>query len=95
MFTERINGPTDIRKQEPKAEEKHSSELKNTQDSLKVAVGHEEMSELNLPKDGKHVVGQEALKPAAEQAASEEIEREELLNYDAKEDDLHHGKAGW
>ncbi|XP_065513808.1 Golgi membrane protein 1 isoform X2 [Caloenas nicobarica] len=93
---ERINGPTDIRKQEPKAEEeKLSSEVKNPQDSLKVAVGHKEMSEmeLNPSEDEKHVAGQDALQPAAEQAASEEIEREQLLNYDAKQDDSPPGKA--
>ncbi|KAM6187263.1 Golgi membrane protein 1 [Sarcoramphus papa] len=97
---ERMNGLADIRKQEPKAEEEQlSSQLKNPQDSLKAAAGHKEMlpqseKELNLPEDGKHVAGQDALQPAAEQAASEEIEREQLLNYDAKEDDSLPGKAG-
>ncbi|KFP50930.1 Golgi membrane protein 1, partial [Cathartes aura] len=95
---ERMNGLADIRKQEPKAEEEQlSSQLKNPQDSLKAAAGHKEMlpqseKELNLPEDGKHVAGQDALQPAAEQAASEEIEREQLLNYDAKEDDSLPGK---
>ncbi|KAK2532867.1 Golm1 [Columba guinea] len=92
---ERIKGPTDIRKQEPKAEEeKLSSDLKNPQDSLKVAEGRKEMSEmeLNQSEDGKQVVGQDALQLAAEQAASEEIEREQLLNYNAKQDDSPPGK---
>ncbi|XP_009574220.1 PREDICTED: Golgi membrane protein 1-like, partial [Fulmarus glacialis] len=95
----RINGLADIRKQEPKAEEeKLSSELKNPQDSLEAAAGHKEMlpeseKELNPPEDEKRVVGQDALQPAAEHAASEEIEREQLLNYDTKQDDLPPGKA--
>ncbi|XP_065717397.1 Golgi membrane protein 1 [Patagioenas fasciata] len=90
-----IKGPTDIRKQEPKAEEeKLSSDLKNPQDSLKVAEGHKEMSEveLNQSEDGKQMAGQDALQLAAEQAASEEIEREQLLNYNAKQDDSPPGK---
>ncbi|KAF1625340.1 Golgi membrane protein 1, partial [Eudyptes chrysocome] len=95
---ERINGLADIREQEPKAEEKLSSELKAPQDSLKAAAGHEEMlpkseKELNPSEDEKRVAGQDVLQPAAEQAASEEIEREQLLNYDAKQDDLPPGKA--
>ncbi|XP_009271389.1 PREDICTED: Golgi membrane protein 1 isoform X1 [Aptenodytes forsteri] len=95
---ERINSLADIRKQEPKAEEKLSSELKAPQDSLKAAAGHEEMlpkseKELNPSEDEKRVAGQDVLQPAAEQAASEEIEREQLLNYDAKQDDLPPGKA--
>ncbi|KAM6034795.1 Golgi membrane protein 1 [Theristicus caerulescens] len=96
---ERINDLADIRKQEPKAEEeKLSSELKNPQDALKAAAGHKEMlpeseKELNPSEDEKRVVGQDVLQPAAEQAASEEIEREQLLNYDAKQDDSPPGKA--
>ncbi|KFQ96159.1 Golgi membrane protein 1, partial [Nipponia nippon] len=95
---ERINDLADIRKQEPKAEEeKISSELKNPQDALKATAGHKEMlpeseKELNPSEDEKRVVGQDALQPAAEQAASEEIEREQLLNYDAKQDDSPPGK---
>ncbi|KFV57694.1 Golgi membrane protein 1, partial [Gavia stellata] len=95
---ERINGLAEIRKQEPKAEEeKLSSELKTPQDSLKAAAGHKEMlpeseKELNPSEDEKHVAGQDALQPAAEQAASEEIEREQLLNDDAKQDDSPPGK---
>ncbi|XP_054664812.1 Golgi membrane protein 1 [Grus americana] len=91
---ERINSLADIRKQEPKAEEeKLSSELKNPQDSVKATAGHKEMlpqseKELKPSEDEKHVVEQDASQLAAEQAASEEIEREQLLNYDAKQDDL-------
>lgn len=101
MFTERINGLADIRKQEPKAaEEKLSSQLKTPQDSLKAAAGYKEMlpeleKEPNPPEDEKRVAGQDVLQPAAEQAASEEIEREQLVNYDAKQDDSPPGKAGW
>ncbi|NWS67341.1 GOLM1 protein, partial [Crotophaga sulcirostris] len=95
---ERINSPADNIKQEPTAEEKISSELKTPQDSLKAAAGHKEMlpeseKELNPSKDEKHVAVQDVLQPAAEQAASEEIEREQLLNFDAKQDDLPPGKA--
>ncbi|XP_068280172.1 Golgi membrane protein 1 isoform X6 [Nyctibius grandis] len=98
---ERINGLADSRKEEPKAEEeKLSSQLKNPQDSHKAAAGHEEMlleseKELNPSEDEKHVAGQDALQPEARQAASEEIEREQLLNYNAKQDDSPPGKAGW
>lgn len=96
---ERINGLADIRKQEPKAaEEKLSSQLKTPQDSLKAAAGYKEMlpeleKEPNPPEDEKRVAGQDVLQPAAEQAASEEIEREQLVNYDAKQDDSPPGKA--
>ncbi|NXC35394.1 GOLM1 protein, partial [Campylorhamphus procurvoides] len=95
---ERIDGPADIRKQKPKAEEEQLfSQLKNPQDSPKAAAGHKEMlpeSEQEPdPENEKHGAGQDALQPAAEQAASEEIEREQLLNYDAKQDDLPPGKA--
>ncbi|NXA28304.1 GOLM1 protein, partial [Ibidorhyncha struthersii] len=95
---ERINGLTDIRKQEPKAEEKLSSQLKTPQDSLKAAAGYKEMlpeleKELNPPEDEKHVAGQDALQPAVEQAASEEMEREQLVNYDTKQDDSPPGKS--
>ncbi|KGL93994.1 Golgi membrane protein 1, partial [Charadrius vociferus] len=95
---ERINGLADTRKQEPKAaEEKLSSQLKTPQDSLKAAAGYKEMlpeleKELNPPEDEKRVAGQDALQPAAEQAASEEVEREQLVNYDAKQDDSPPGK---
>ncbi|NWX17503.1 GOLM1 protein, partial [Aegotheles bennettii] len=96
---ERINSPIDIRKQEPKAEEeKLSSQLESPQDSLKAAAVHKEMlpkseKELNLSEDENHVAGQDVLQLAAEQAASEEIERDQLLNYSAKQDDLPLGKA--
>ncbi|KFQ70178.1 Golgi membrane protein 1, partial [Phaethon lepturus] len=95
---EQINGLADMRKQEPKAEEeKLSSQLKNPQDLLKAAAGYKEMlpeseKELNPSEAEKHINEQDALQPAAEQAASEEIEREQLLNYDAKQDDSTPGK---
>ncbi|KFV73992.1 Golgi membrane protein 1, partial [Dryobates pubescens] len=91
---ERINSLADTRKQELKAEkEKLSSQLKNSQDLLKPAAVHKEMlpdseKELNPSEDEKHVAGQDALQVAEGQAASEEIEREDLLNDDAKQDDL-------
>ncbi|KFZ45859.1 Golgi membrane protein 1, partial [Antrostomus carolinensis] len=90
---ERINDLVDIRKQESKVEEeKLSSQLKTSQDSLKAAAGHKEVlteseKELNPSENEKHAAGQDALQLAAQQAASEEIEREQLLNYDAKQDD--------
>ncbi|NXL96382.1 GOLM1 protein, partial [Tyrannus savana] len=96
---EGIDGPADIRKQEPKPEEEQLfSQLKKPQDSLKAAAGHKEMlpeseKEPNPSENEKHVAVQDALQPAPEQAASEEIEREQLLNYDAKQDDLSPGKA--
>ncbi|NXI96785.1 GOLM1 protein, partial [Psophia crepitans] len=95
---ETITGLAGIEKQEPKPEEeKLSSELKTPQDSVKAAAGHKEMlpeseKEQKPSEDEKHVAGQDALQPAAEQAASEEIEREQLLNYDVKQDDLPPGK---
>ncbi|NXP18554.1 GOLM1 protein, partial [Scytalopus superciliaris] len=96
---ERKDGPADMRRQDPKAEEEqHFSQLKNPQDLPKAAAGHKEVlpeleKEPNPSENEKHVAGQDALQPAAEQAASEEIEREQLLNYDAKQDDLPLGKA--
>ncbi|XP_027526637.1 Golgi membrane protein 1 isoform X2 [Neopelma chrysocephalum] len=96
---ERIDGPADIRKQEPKAEEEQLfSQLKKPQDSLKAAAGHKEMlpeseKEPNPSGNEKHVAGQDELQPAPEQAASEEVEREQLLNYDVKQDNLSLGKA--
>ncbi|NWX27419.1 GOLM1 protein, partial [Notiomystis cincta] len=96
---ERTDSLTDIRKQEPKAEEEQlSSQLRKPQESLKAAAGHKEMlseseKEPNPPEDEKYVAGQEMLQAAAEQAASEEVEREQFLNYDDKQDDLPPGKA--
>ncbi|NWS19664.1 GOLM1 protein, partial [Pachyramphus minor] len=96
---ERIDGPADIRKQEPKAEEEQLfSQLIKPQDSLKAAAGHKEMppeseKEPNPSENEKRVAEQDVLQPAPDQAASEEIEREQLLNYDAKQDDLSPGKA--
>ncbi|XP_025948272.2 Golgi membrane protein 1 isoform X1 [Dromaius novaehollandiae] len=95
---ERINGLVAIRKQEPKAEEERLfSELKNSQDSLKVSAGPKEMPPEpekgpNPYEAAKHVAGREAIEPAAEQAANEEVEREQLLNYDARQDDPRPGK---
>ncbi|NXJ24190.1 GOLM1 protein, partial [Dicrurus megarhynchus] len=95
---ERTDSLTD-RKHEPKAEEEQlSSQLKKPQESLKAAAGHKEMppeseKERNPPEDENHVAGQDMLQLAAEQAASEEVEREQLLNFDAKQDDLPPGKA--
>ncbi|NXV78991.1 GOLM1 protein, partial [Atlantisia rogersi] len=90
---DRLNSPADNRKQEPKAEEKHSGELKNPQDLPKAAAMlPESEKEPDPPQGGKDVAGQGVLQPAAEQAASEEIEREQLLNYDAKQDDSLPGK---
>ncbi|XP_014791999.1 PREDICTED: Golgi membrane protein 1 isoform X1 [Calidris pugnax] len=95
---ERINDAADIRKQEPKAEENLSSQLKNPQDSLKAAADHKEIppeseKKLNPSEDEKQVAEQDGLQPAAEQAESEEVEREELVNFDAKQDDVPPGKA--
>ncbi|PKU43179.1 golgi membrane protein 1 [Limosa lapponica baueri] len=95
---ERINDPADIRKQEPKAEEKLSSQLKNPQDSLNDAADYKEIlpeseKKLNPSEDEKQVAGQDALQPAAEQAESEEVEREQLVNFDAKQDDSPPRKA--
>ncbi|NXI60304.1 GOLM1 protein, partial [Chloroceryle aenea] len=96
---ERINNLADIRKQEPKIEkEKLSSQLENLQDSLKAPTDHMEMlpeseKELNPSEDENDAAGQDALQLAAEQAANEETEREQLLNYDVKQDDTPPGKA--
>ncbi|NXU17489.1 GOLM1 protein, partial [Pardalotus punctatus] len=96
---ERTDGLTDIRKQEPKAEDEQlSSQLTKPQESLKAAAGHKEMlpeseKEPNPPDDEKHVAGQDTLHLAEEQAVSEEVEREQFLNYDAKQEDLPPGKA--
>ncbi|NWV35199.1 GOLM1 protein, partial [Grantiella picta] len=96
---ERTDDLTDIRKQEPKAEDELlSSQLTKPQESLKAAAGHKEMlpeseKEPNPPEDEEHVAGQDTLELAAEQAASEEVEREQLINYDAKQNDLSPGKA--
>ncbi|XP_066194875.1 Golgi membrane protein 1 isoform X2 [Sylvia atricapilla] len=96
---ERKDSLTDIRKQEPKAEEEQlSSQLEKPQESLKVAADSKEMlpeseKEPNPLQDEKHVAGQDMLDPAAEPAASEEVEREQFLNYDDKQDDLLPGEA--
>ncbi|KFV78624.1 Golgi membrane protein 1, partial [Struthio camelus australis] len=94
---ERINGLVAIRKQEPKAEEERLfSELKHPQDSLKVSTDPKEMPPalekgLNPYEDARHVAGQVPVKSAVEQAANQEVEREHLLNYDARQDDLRPG----
>lgn len=99
LFSERKDSLTDIRKQEPKAEEEQlSSQLEKPEESFKAAAGPKEMlpeseKEPN-PLDEKHVAGQHVLEPAAEPAASEEVEREQFLNYDDKQDDLLPGEAG-
>ncbi|NXC47979.1 GOLM1 protein, partial [Penelope pileata] len=96
---ERINGLAAIRKEDPKAEEeKLSGELKHPQGSVKAATSHKEMpleseKELNPAEGEKNVAGQEALQPAAQPVADEEVEREELLNYDAKQSDSPPGQA--
>ncbi|XP_063996861.1 Golgi membrane protein 1 isoform X1 [Pogoniulus pusillus] len=97
--TEKINNLADTRNQEHKAEEEEvSSQLKSQQDLLKPAAVHKEMlpesqKELNPPEYEKRVIRQDALQVAEGQAASEEIEREDLLNDDAKQDDLTPEKA--
>ncbi|NXU62823.1 GOLM1 protein, partial [Horornis vulcanius] len=96
---ERKDSPTDIRKQEPKAEEEQlSSQLEKPHESLKAAGGLKEMlpqseKEPNPHEDEKHAAGQNTLEPAAQPAASEEVEREQFLNYDDKQDDLLPEKA--
>ncbi|XP_074388708.1 Golgi membrane protein 1 isoform X2 [Zonotrichia albicollis] len=96
---ERTDSLTDMRKQEPKAEEEQlSNQLEKPQELLKAAAGHKEMlpvseKEPKAPENEKHVAGQDMSEPAAEQAASEEVEREQFLSYDDKQDDLLPGKA--
>ncbi|NXY30306.1 GOLM1 protein, partial [Pomatorhinus ruficollis] len=96
---ERKDSLSDIRKQDPKAEEEQlSSQLEKPQESLKAAAGPKEMlpeseKEPNPLEDEKHVAGQDTLEPAAQPAASEEVEREQFLNYDDKQDDLLPGAA--
>uniref|UniRef100_A0A8D2PIY6 Golgi membrane protein 1 n=1 Tax=Zosterops lateralis melanops TaxID=1220523 RepID=A0A8D2PIY6_ZOSLA len=96
---ERKDSLTDVRKQEPKAEEEQlSSQLEKPQESLKAAAGPKEMllesdKEPNPLEDEKNVAGQDMLEPAAEPAASEEVEREQFLNYGDKQDDLLPGEA--
>ncbi|NXX37697.1 GOLM1 protein, partial [Tricholaema leucomelas] len=91
---EKINNLADTRNQEHKAEEEEvSSQLKSPQDFLKPAAVHKEVlpesqKELNPPEYEKRVTRQDALHVAEGQAASEEIEREDLLNDDAKQDEL-------
>ncbi|KAM9167328.1 Golgi membrane protein 1 isoform 2-T3 [Mergus octosetaceus] len=87
---ERISGLAAIGKQDPKAEEeKLSGELKHPQDSVKAPAE----KDLHPAEDEKHVTGQDALMPAAEQDATEEVEREQLLNFDDKQSAPPPGKA--
>ncbi|XP_032061597.1 Golgi membrane protein 1 isoform X1 [Aythya fuligula] len=87
---ERISDLAAIRKQDPKAEEeKLSGELKHPQDSVKAAAE----KDLHPAEDEKHVAGQDALMPAAEQDDTEEVEREQLLNFDDKQSASPSGKA--
>lgn len=100
LFSEGTDSLTDIRKQKPKAEEEQlSNQLEKAQESLKGAAGPKEMlleskKEPNPLEDENHVAGQDMLEPAAEPAASEELEREQFLNYNDKQDNLLPGKAG-
>lgn len=62
-------------------------------------TGRKEMSpesekELNPAEDGKNIAEQEAPQLAAQQIAEEEVEREQLLNYDVKQGDSPPGQAG-
>ncbi|XP_031458289.1 Golgi membrane protein 1 [Phasianus colchicus] len=95
---ERANGLAAIRKEDSKAEEeKLSVELKRPQGLAMAGTGRKEMppeseKELNPAEDGKNIAEQEAPQPAAQQIA-EEVEREQLLNYDAKQSDSPLGQA--
>ncbi|XP_021236074.1 Golgi membrane protein 1 isoform X3 [Numida meleagris] len=96
---ERLNGLTAIRKEDSKAEEEQLSvELKHPQGLAMAGTGRKEVppaseKELNPVEDGKNIAEQEAPQPAAEQIADEEVEREQLLNYDAKQSDSPPGQA--
>ncbi|XP_072216317.1 Golgi membrane protein 1 isoform X2 [Excalfactoria chinensis] len=90
---EGVNDLAAIRKEDSKAEEeKLSVELKHSQGLAMADTGHKEVppeseKELNPARDGKNLAEQEAPQPAAQQIADEEVEREQLLNYDAKQSD--------
>ncbi|XP_048787486.1 Golgi membrane protein 1 [Lagopus muta] len=96
---ERANGLAAIRKEDSKAEEeKLSVELKHPQGLDMADTGRKEMSpesekELNPAEDGKNIAEQEAPQLAAQQIAEEEVEREQLLNYDVKQGDSPPGQA--
>ncbi|XP_015704772.1 Golgi membrane protein 1 isoform X1 [Coturnix japonica] len=95
---ERVNDLTAIRKEDSKAEEeKLFVELKHSQGLAMADTGHKEVppeseKELNPARDGKNIAEQEAPQPDAQQIADEEVEREQLLNYDAKQSDLPPGR---
>ncbi|XP_052557560.1 Golgi membrane protein 1 [Tympanuchus pallidicinctus] len=96
---ERANGLAAIRKEDSKAEEeKLSVELKHPQGLDMADTGRKEMSpesekELNPAEDGKNIAEQETPQLAAQQIAEEEVEREQLLNYDVKQGDSPPGQA--
>ncbi|XP_065601728.1 Golgi membrane protein 1 [Cyrtonyx montezumae] len=96
---EGVNGLTAIRKEDSRAEEeKLSAELKHPQGLAVAGTGHKEVppkseKELSPAEDGRNIAKQEAPQPAAEQIAEEEVEREQLLNYDAKQSDSPPGQA--
>ncbi|NXN96267.1 GOLM1 protein, partial [Rhinopomastus cyanomelas] len=94
----RINSVSDTRIKPKTEEEKLSSQLKNPEDSLEAAAHPKEVlpeseKKANPSEDGRLVAEQDVLPPEAEKAAREEIERDQLLSYDAKQDDLPPGKA--
>ncbi|NXD15554.1 GOLM1 protein, partial [Nothocercus nigrocapillus] len=80
----RTGDPVAVRKQEPKAEEEILlSELKPPQDSLKASAGPKEVP----PEPGKGAGLYGTAKHVAGREASEEVEREQLVNYDAPQGD--------
>ncbi|NXJ12427.1 GOLM1 protein, partial [Odontophorus gujanensis] len=97
--SEGVNGLAAIRKEDSRAEEeKLSVELKHPQGLAMAGTGHKEVppkseKELSPAEDGRNIAEQEAPQPAAEQIADEEVEREQLLNYDAKQSDFPPGQA--
>lgn len=96
---ERVNGLTAIRKEDSKVEEeKLSDELKQPQDLAVAGTGRktvppESEKELNPSEDGKNIDEQKVPQPAVQEIADEEVEREQLLNYDAKQSDSPPGQA--
>lgn len=58
------------------------------------AVPPESEKELNPSEDGKNIDEQKVPQPAVQEIADEEVEREQLLNYDAKQSDSPPGQAG-
>eukprot|EP00076_Gallus_gallus_P011568 XP_004949279.1 Golgi membrane protein 1 [Gallus gallus] len=96
---ERVDGLTAIRKEDSKVEEeKLSDELKQPQDLAVAGTGRkavppESEKELNPSEDGKNIDEQKVPQPAVQEIADEEVEREQLLNYDAKQSDSPPGQA--